>query len=394
MPKRKSCSIFIVDADRQRSEFFEPLLAGSSHFVSYCTTVQEAKAIMAGVTADMILCRLTDPCLPIYELLEHVQQANPNCIRLVYKEPDKAIDLMKVVTSGFAHRLFFYPSEPKQVLKVIESTLALRARLDVQECWKFLEKSSHIPMLPLVIRELEEVLIDPDYAMKDLAGVIEKDPMIASRLLQIVNSAAFFKTASISSLEHAITFLGERLVREIVLYICAMDVFPQPAKCRNKAAKVAMHSLQCAKLTRIVAREIVPGHEEEAGAAALLHDIGKLVYFSHLCSRYLDSLFMRGAFGLTSTQAEEEVFGIPHGKLGGSLLLWWNMPLVLVEAAANHNLPIRELDGVSKSVAIADRCLFEASRKGQVATDLRHLPKEYPLDKWRKIAFKLVHTLG
>lgn len=155
-----------------------------------------------------------------------------------------------------------------------------------------------------------------------------------------------------------------------------------------------MHSLQCAKLARIVAREIAPGREEEVGAAALLHDIGKLVYYSYLCPRYLDFVSQRGAFELSSSEIEEEVFGIPHGKLGGSLLLWWNMPLVLVETAANHNLPLAELEVVPKSVAIADRCLLEASRKGQVLTDLRTLDPEYPLAKWLQIATKLVNTLG
>lgn len=349
---------------------------------------------MSGVTADMILCRLTDPGLPIYELLEYVQQVNPHCIRLVYQEANKAVDLMKVVTSGFAHRFFFYPCEPGQLQRLFETTLALRSRLEVQECWKFLEKSSHIPGLPLVIRELEEVLVDPDYEIDDLVGALEKDPLIASRLLQIVNSAAFFKTATVGSLKQAIVFLGSGLVREIVLYICAMEVFPQPAECRYKAVKVAVHSLQCAKLSRIVAKEIAPGQEEEAGAAALLHDIGKLVYFSYLCPRYLDFLSMRGAFNLTSTEAEEEVFGIPHGKLGGSLLLWWNMPLVLVETAVNHNLPLRELEGVPKSVAIADRCLLEASGRGRAASVLQGLPREYPLAIWREIATRLVNTLG
>jgi HD-like signal output (HDOD) protein len=394
MSKRKSYSIFIVDADRHSCEFFRPLLAGYSHFISYCTSAPEAKAIMSGITADMVLCRLTDPGLSIYELLEHVQQINPHCIRLVYQEPDKAVDLMKAVTSGFAHRFFYNPCEPHQLQGIIDSTLALRSRLDVQECWRFLEKSSHIPALPPVIRELEEVLVDPDYELNDLVAVLEKDPMLASRLLQIVNSAAFFKTAAVVTLKQAVVFLGAGLVREIVLYICTMEVFPQPEACRYKAVKVAMHSLQCAKLARIVAREVAPGREEEAGAAALLHDIGKLVYFSYLCPRYLDFVSMRSAFDLTSTEAEEEVFGIPHGKLGGSLLLWWNMPLVLVETAANHNLPLTELEGIPRSVAIADRCLLEAARKGQVTTDLRQLPKEYPLVKWRQIAAKLVNTLG
>ncbi|MDA8164620.1 MAG: response regulator [Desulfobacteraceae bacterium] len=393
MPKRKSYSIFIVDADRQGCESFRPLLAGYSHFVSYCTTVTEAKAIMAGITADMVLCRLTDPCLAIYDLLAHIQHTNPHCIRLVYQEPGRAAGLMKAVSSGFAHRFFYSPCAPQQVRRIIESSLDLRSRLDVQECWKFLDKSSHIPGLPPVVREVEEVLAHPDYEVNDLAAVLEKDPIIASRLLQIVNSAAFFKTATVSSLRHALVFLGAGLVREIMLYICAMEVFPQPAECRYKAVKVAMHSLQCAKLARIVAREVSPGLEEEAGAAALLHDIGKLVYFSFLCPRYVEFIAMRGAFDLASTEVEEEVFGIPHTKLGGSLLLWWNMPLALVETAANHNLPLVELEGIPKSVAIADRCLLEAARGEEVTTDLRELPRGYPLATWREIARKLMNTL-
>jgi HD-like signal output (HDOD) protein len=372
------------------------LLTGFPCLISCCTAAPaEARTIMAGIGADLVFCGLTGADLNMLEFLEHVQRVNPHCIRLVYGAEPIPAELLKLVQSGFAHRFFTYTGGERQAREVVARALALHGRLAPHGCLHFLERTGNIAGLPMVIRELEEVLVAPGGRPEQLVAVLEKEELLASRLLQLVNSAVFFKSAAIDSLREAIVFLGTGRLREIVLFLAALEIFPQPESCRYQAIRVTMHSLQCARLACCIAGQLVPGREEEVGTAALLHDLGKLAYYSYECSRYLEAVSGSGRQAASTVLAvEEQVFGLSHGRLGGALLLWWNMPLATVETAVSHHLPLADLQGIPKCVAIADRFLQAAASQWRVMGDLQELPQEYPFATWRKIAAKLVNTLA
>jgi hypothetical protein len=83
---------------------------------------------------------------------------------------------------------------------------------------------------------------------------------------------------------------------------------------------------------------------------------------------------------------EEQIFGINHLELGSALLLWWNLPMVMVDAAANHSQPLNSLQGVPLCVAIADRCLLKAANGESITVDFNLLPYELPIEQWLECA--------
>ena len=91
-------------------------------------------------------------------------------------------------------------------------------------------------------------------------------------------------------------------------------------------------------------------------------------------------------YGLFSTEVEEQVFGISHLELGSALLLWWNLPMDMVDAAANHSQPLNSLHGVPLCVAIADRCLLKAANGEAITADFNLLPQDLPVEQWLQYA--------
>jgi hypothetical protein len=91
-------------------------------------------------------------------------------------------------------------------------------------------------------------------------------------------------------------------------------------------------------------------------------------------------------YGLFATEVEERIFGITHLELGSALLLWWNFPLVIVDAAANHSQPLNSLHGVPLCVAIADRCLLKAANGEAITTDFNLLSPNLPVEQWLQCA--------
>ncbi len=383
---RRTNTIFVVDHEEGNLARFKELFENYKNLVYYSTSPDEIVSVMEGVSPDLVLGNFRMRGHAAEDFFRYIKNKTPHAIRAVYSQESDKSELMRLLAVGNVHRFFCLPWEKNNIDQLLARDMATRSRLRTKKVCDFLEREDRLPILPDVVREIDLILQSQDYTIGDLAVVIEKDPVIASKLLQIVNSAAFPKKSSISDLGHAVTYLGIKQVREIVLFICARDVFPPSKKCREAASSVAEMSFRCSKLASQVGGIVCPGLEKEAATAALLHDIGKMVFYSpSYCQTYITHMSNScGDYNPVSPEAEfdDGPFGIAHTEIGSCLLLWWNMPISLIETAANHCLPLKDLSGITKSVAIAYRCLMRAGNPNMELDGLVGLDAEWPLDKW------------
>ena len=381
----KKCSVFIVDSDPSRRAVFQKLLEHWPHLVCYCTTIEECKQLFAGIVPDIVLFDLALPGLHEQDFLRYVASVCPHAIRIVFSEKTKADALVRLVATGAAHRVFCLPLH-KELVRSLEHDLSVRSRIRIRKCWDFLDNGQGIPMLPPVVHEFEAVLRKPDYALTQVVEVLGKDPILAARLLQMVNSVHFSMGTKIDDLHRAVSCLGISRTRKMVLFLCALNHFQYPKKYHRHALNIIDHSIQCGKLAGLIAKRLAPGQERTAVTAGLLHDIGKLVFLASLDEALHHSSAFIQRYGLFATEMEEQVFGISHLELGSALLLWWNLPMVMVDAAANHSQPLNSLHGVPLCVAIADRCLLKVANGEAITADFNLLPQGLPVEQWLQCA--------
>lgn len=381
----KKCSVFIVDPNPSHRAAFQELLGRWPHLVCYCATIEEFKQLLSGIVPDIVLCNLNLPGLHEQDFLGYVTTACPHAIRIIFSEKTGADALVRTVATGVAHRGFCLPLS-KDLGQSLEHDLSVRSRIRMRKCWDFLGNGQGIPVLPPVVHELEAVLQKPDYALKQVVEVLGKDPVLAARLLQMVNSVHFSRGMKIDDLHRAVSCLGISRTRKIVLFLCAINHFQYPKKCHHHALKIIDHSIQCGKLAGLIAKTLAPGQERTAVTAGLLHDIGKLVFLASLDEVLHHSPTFIQRYGLFATEMEEQLFGISHLELGSALLLWWNLPLVMVDAAANHSQPLNSLQGIPLCVAIADRCLLKVANGEAFTTDFNLLSQDLPVELWLQCA--------
>jgi len=381
----KKCSVFIVDPDPSNKAAFQELLGGWSHLVCYCSSIEEFKQLLVGIVPDIVLCNLSLPGLHEQDFLRQVAIACPHAIRNVFSEKAGADALVRIVATGAAHRAFCLPLS-KGLGESLEHDLVVRSRIRIRKCWEFMNHGQGLPTLPPVVHELETILQNPEYALTQVVEVLGKDPILAARLLQMVNSVHFSRGIRIDDLHRAVSYLGISRTRKMVLFLCALNHFQYPKKYHRHALNIIDHSIQCGKLAGIIARKIAPGQERTAVTAGLLHDIGKLVFLTSLDEALHHSPSFLRRYGLFATEMEEQIFGINHLELGSALLLWWNLPMVMVDAAANHSQPLNSLQGVPLCVAIADRCLLKAANGESITVDFNLLPYELPIEQWLECA--------
>ncbi|MCX4029154.1 HDOD domain-containing protein [Endozoicomonas sp. SM1973] len=101
----------------------------------------------------------------------------------------------------------------------------------------------------LVVMELVTKLQNPEIDFDDLAGIIDKDPSIAYKLLKLVNSSFYHRGKNVESIRQAITILGLTQVRNLVTILMLSKLTDKPNELTITALVRAMMCQLLAKNT-------------------------------------------------------------------------------------------------------------------------------------------------
>jgi len=200
--------------------------------------------------------------------------------------------------------------------------------------------------MPALYTEMVEELRSPDSSLDSVASVVEKDPGLTAKLLQLVNSAFFGLSRPITSPIEAVTYLGMETIKALVLSLSAFSQYETMAPAGVSLTELWEHSLRTAELARrIVQSQDLPALVADgAFVGGLLHDVGRLVLASNCSAEYAEARRLALLRGTTLDAAEQEVFDCTHADVGGYLLGLWGLPPSVVDAIACHHHPATASD--------------------------------------------------
>lgn len=208
-----------------------------------------------------------------------------------------------------------------------------------------LKRIRDIPSLPDVVTRIMAVIGKPTTPASEIAKLISYDPGLTSKVLRMVNSAAYGFQRQISSIQHGIMILGFNNVRGLVLSASIFKLFEghtHPGGLNHTA--FWEHSLSTAVAARLLAKTLRIPDADDIFSAAMLHDIGKVVldvYFQedyHAVlnqARRLETPF----HGPDFYRLEEEMLGITHTGIGSFLAAKWKLPNTFTDVIQFHHEP-------------------------------------------------------
>jgi HD-like signal output (HDOD) protein len=134
-----------------------------------------------------------------------------------------------------------------------------------------------LPTIPEVALKVRQVVNNDNASDTEIAETISSDPALSARLLQIANSPLYRARQKIESLRGAITRLGHRTVRNVVMNLAMKQVFkPSSLLLESRFHDIWQHSLAIAAVCRALAARTRPLDPDQAMLAGLIHQIGKL----------------------------------------------------------------------------------------------------------------------
>jgi len=345
---------------------------------------------------DVIVSDMRMPEMDGATLLGIVKDEHPRTVRIVLSGHSEMEATLR--TLAVAHQFLHKPCDAYTLEKTVERACDLQLLTGDEGIRKVVGSLQRLPSLPTVYAALQRSLADEKSGAKDVARIIEQDIGMSAKVLQLVNSAFFGLGRRITTIQDAVVYLGSSMLQKLVL---ATEVFNGSRLASRSGLSLDAlrdHSV----LTAGIAQKIL-SHDrkqaEDAWAAGLLHDVGKLVLASELPDHLATAMALGRKTGQRPWQAEQEIYGVTHAEVGAYLLGLWGLPYPLVEAVANHHMPERvqhpgldALTAVHVANALAHEC--EPGGKPESQADLNSdyvasLGLAHHLPRWRESAQEL-----
>ncbi len=215
-----------------------------------------------------------------------------------------------------------------------------------------------LPSVPRVYTQLTRATESATTGAADIARIIETDPGMSVKVLQLANSAFFGLTRRMTSIRGAVIVLGLEVLKALVLSSHVISSLGAPSR-HFSLDRFQASSLRVARIVR----RFLPDRADDAFAAGLLHDIGRMIIGLRLPQEYTRINELSAATEQPLHEIERECLGITHGAIGAFLLALWGVPFGVVEAVAFHAEPSAISDG--------DRSLLVAVHAAEALHDIQ-----------------------
>lgn len=193
-----------------------------------------------------------------------------------------------------------------------------------------------IPVLPTVA--LQAMKFDPDADESDsgkLQQLLAPDKSITTRLLKVANSAYYGRSGRISSLKDAITLLGLKASKNLVILLITKNL--------NGALKGELYMKYVHEypvVSALIGLDLVLQLDKkeilgDIFVSGLLHKIGMTIIGMKKKEHYSLMLDQAEINGFDIQELEKEAYKINHNKVGVTAFKNWKLPDQLISVVTN-----------------------------------------------------------
>lgn len=199
-----------------------------------------------------------------------------------------------------------------------------------------------VPVLSSSASQVMDIISRDDHCLADLVNIIRFDSALTANILKTANSAFYGIPTEVSSVDRAISLIGEDSVINITLKKGLTKLFDKELTgYKSASGELWRHDLRTAIASKKIAK-LNKNHisSEIAFTGGLLHDIGKAVISSFLgetSSKIIEAIDKGRVKDFY--EAEQRLLGMDHAMVGFELAQHWNLPEALTHIIRYHHTP-------------------------------------------------------
>jgi HD-like signal output (HDOD) protein len=343
---------------------------------------------------DVVVSDMRMPGLDGAALLQRVKERYPATARIILSGQADRASVVRALP--VAHQFLSKPCDAETLRVVVERACTLQRTLCDEGVRAIIGKLDKLPSAPQTYWDLTSAAAKPECGIADFAAIVEQDPAMSVKVLQLVNSAYFGLPQRITSVQQAVSRLGGELLKALALSVHAFGLMAEAPVKGFSLEHLQQHSLLTARFAKTLVQPD-PQRSSELFTAAVVHDIGKLILAMGMPEGFAEVLRVSATSSRPLHAIESELLHVTHAEVGGYLLGFWGLPLSIVEAVAFHHAPNLLVDGdltTLGAIHVADALIpAPLNRKRESKLDLAFVERlgwSDKLDGWRVLAESLV----
>ncbi len=225
-----------------------------------------------------------------------------------------------------------------------------------------------LPSWPEIVVRIKRALENDECSVEQVLRLIGSEPVLAARLLKVVNAELVHGHEPIKDLRTMVNQLGVDVAQGVAISLAAAQGCQSQDMRPVKPYLVELwrHSVQVAAIAYILAKKFTQINPDEAYLAGLLHDVGKL----YVLMRVQDNPVF-----IDNEKSLEEIMGAWHTTIGGEIIESWKFSEDLAAAVRDHESLDLEGDHPPNLTDVISAANLLANRQNTEARDQVYLSK-------------------
>jgi putative nucleotidyltransferase with HDIG domain len=192
------------------------------------------------------------------------------------------------------------------------------------------------PLLPAVAVEVHNLAHRPNVDIKKVVSVLEKDPMLAGRVLKVAQSAMYARRDPPKSLSDAVVRIGMRELSNVLWEVAFTLRVLRVPRYAALTESVVQHSTRCARLTRLVC-SAANVQSDYAFLCGLLHDVGTTASLGVLAEHAESSKGPLAGHKVVPDILIAHTLKRCHEEASRRVVSLWKLPEEVQEVVGNHH---------------------------------------------------------
>lgn len=214
---------------------------------------------------------------------------------------------------------------------------------------EILSHAHELPKIPKVIREMMELVNDPEVELQELSQTISLEQVVSGRVLRLANSAHFSRGKSVSSVNQAVVRLGLEPLKTLIIASSLVSAFPYVEVIDLEG--FWQETFEIAVLSKAIAQSCAV-NPNDAFTAGMMHNIGDLMIYTVMID-HVPAIFEKIEAGSLKVNAQRSTIGTDSAILGAKLAESWRFSEELVFAISEQYEP--KVDNIYSPLAATIR---------------------------------------
>jgi len=182
-----------------------------------------------------------------------------------------------------------------------------------------------LPSCPEIVFKIRDALSKENQSTKEIANIIQSDPVITAKLIKIANSALYAGKSPIENCANALVRIGLKTTQNLVTSFALNEVFSnQSPLLQKRIQELWKHSTYVAAICHVMASKDSRFDPDQAMLAGLTHDIG-VVAILHYANNHIDEVGKPGVL--------EHMINSLRAQTGSMILQDWGFPTEFIICA-------------------------------------------------------------